>query len=196
MIAQAFAYNGVFFTYALVLVRFYAVPASKVGLHIIPFALGNLLGPVVLGPLFDRVGRRPMMTVTYVGAGLLMALAGIGMAAGWLTAVTQTLLWSVTFFVASAAASSAYLAVSELFPVDLRGMAIAIFYSAGVATGGLVAPALFGALVETGDRGRILDAYLVGAGLMVLAGVMAAILGVPAERKSLEQIAEGGDAGA
>jgi MFS family permease len=190
MVAQAFAYNGVFFTYALVLVRFYGVPASNVGLHIIPFALGNLLGPLVLGRFFDRVGRRPMMAVTYIVAGALMALAGVGIATGRLTAATQTLLWSVTFFVASAAASSAYLAVSELFPVELRGMAIALFYSAGITTGGLVAPALFGALIEGGDRSRVFHAYLVGAGLMVVAGAMAAILGVPAEGRSLEQIAD------
>jgi MFS family permease len=190
MIAQAFAYNGVFFTYSLVLARFYGVPAAHIGFYLIPFAVGNLLGPLVLGRLFDSVGRRPMIAITYVVAGALIALAGVGMAEGWLTAASQTLVWSLAFFVASAAASSAYLTVSELFPVELRGMAIALFYAAGTTAGGLAAPALFGALVETGDRARVLDAYLIGAGLMVVGGTVAAVLGVPAERKSLEQIAE------
>jgi MFS family permease len=190
MIAQAFAYNGVFFTYALVLVRFYGVPASRVGLFLVPFAIGNLLGPLVLGRLFDTVGRRAMIALTYILAGALIAVAGFGMTQGWLTAATQTLLWSIAFFVASAAASSAYLTVSELFPVELRGMAIALFYAVGTTAGGLAAPALFGALVETGDRARVFYAYLVGSALMVLGGIVALVLGVPAERKSLEQIAE------
>jgi len=190
MIAQAFAYNGVFFTYALVLVRFYGVPAGSIGLYLVPFAIANMLGPIVLGGLFDRIGRRPMIATTYMLAGVLIAVAGAGLAGGWLTAVTQTMLWSIAFFVASAAASSAYLTVSEIFPVELRGMAIALFYALGTAAGGAAAPALFGALVQTGERGRVLDAYLVGAVLMELGGIAAAVLGVPAERKSLEQIAE------
>jgi MFS family permease len=189
VIAQAFAYNGVFFTYSLVLVRFYAVPVGSIGLYLIPFAVGNLLGPVVLGPLFDRVGRRPMIAATYIVAAVLIAIAGAGLASGWLDAVTQTIVWSVAFFVASAAASSAYLTVSELFPVELRGMAIALFYAVGTAMGGLAAPAIFGALVQTGERGRVLDAYLVGAALMLAGGIVAAFLGVSAERKSLEEIA-------
>jgi MFS family permease len=189
MIAQAFAYNGIFFTYALVLTRFYGVASDRVGLYLLPFAVGNLLGPIVLGPLFDTVGRRPMIAATYVVAGVLLAVTGWAMASGRLTAATQTAMWCAVFFVASAAASSAYLTVSELFPVELRGMAIALFYAVGTATGGLVAPALFAALVQTGSRGRVLDGYLLGAGLMVAAGLVAAILGVPAERKSLEEIA-------
>jgi MFS family permease len=189
MIAQAFAYNGIFFTYALVLTRFYGVASDRVGLYLLPFAVGNLLGPIVLGPLFDSVGRRPMIAATYVVAGVLLAITGWAMASGWLTAATQTAMWCAVFFVASAAASSAYLTVSELFPVELRGMAIALFYAVGTATGGLVAPALFAALVQTGSRGRVLDGYLLGAALMVAAGLVAAVLGVPAERKSLEEIA-------
>ncbi|HEY8038170.1 MAG TPA: MFS transporter [Polyangiaceae bacterium] len=188
MIAQAFAYNGVFFTYALVLSRFYDVAPARIGLYLIPFAVGNLLGPLVLGRLFDSVGRRPMIAATYFVAALLIALAGWGMAHGWLSAATQTLLWSLAFFVASAAASSAYLTVSELFPVELRGMAIALFYAVGTAAGGLAAPAIFGALVQTGERGQVFDAYLVAAGLMAGGAVVAAMLGVPAERKSLEEL--------
>jgi MFS family permease len=190
MVGQAFAYNGVFFTYALVLGRFYGVPAKNVGFYLIPFAFGNLLGPLVLGRLFDTVGRRPMIATTYVLSGLLIAAAGYGMVRGWLTAETQTIVWCGAFFVASAAASSAYLTVSELFPVELRGMAIALFYAVGTSLGGLAAPALFGALVESGERVRVFYAYLVGAALMVAGGVVAAVFGVPAEGKSLEEIAE------
>ena len=190
IVAQAFAYNGVFFTYSLVLVRFYGVPATKIGLYLIPFAIGNLLGPIVLGGLFDSFGRRRMIAITYILASFLIAFAGFGLAQGWLNAATQTLLWSIAFFVASAAASSAYLTVSELFPVELRGMAIALFYAVGTCTGGLAAPALFGILVQTGDRTRVMYAYLVGAGLMLIGGLVAAVLGVSSERKSLEQIAE------
>jgi MFS family permease len=188
MIAQAFAYNGVFFTYALVLSRFYGVPSGRIGLYLLPFAVGNLCGPLVLGHLFDALGRRVMIAATYGVSGLLIALTGYGLAQGWLTAVTQTALWCIVFFFASAAASSAYLTVSELFPVELRGMAIALFYAAGTAAGGLAAPALFAALLETGDRAHVVVGYLVGAALMVAAAVVAAILGVSAERKSLEAI--------
>jgi len=190
MIAQAFAYNGIFFTYALVLSRFYAVPASKVGLYLLPFAVGNLLGPMFLGHLFDSVGRRKMIAITYSISAVLIAGTGYGLTQGWLTAVSQTVLWCIVFFVTSAAASSAYLTVSELFPVELRGMAIALFYAVGTAAGGLLAPALFGVLVESGSRVRVFVGYLVGAVLMLGAGVVAAVLGVPAERKSLEMLNE------
>ncbi len=190
MIAQAFAYNGVFFTYALVLGRYYGVASDRVGLYLLPFAAGNLLGPLVLGPLFDTWGRRRMIALTYGGSGVFIAITGYALAEGWLTAATQTALWCAVFFVASAAASSAYLTVSELFPVELRGMAIALFYAAGTAAGGLAAPTLFGALIQTGRRSDVLVGYLVGAALMVLAAVAAIVLGVDSEGKSLEQIAE------
>lgn len=190
MIAQAFAYNGVFFTYALVLSKFYGVPGDRIGLYLLPFAAGNLLGPLLLGHLFDSVGRRRMIAVTYALSGLLMAFTGFALTTGWLTAATQTLLWCAVFFVASAAASSAYLTVSELFPVELRGMAIALFYAIGTAAGGLCAPALFGALLATGSRANVFAGYLVGALLMLAAGGVAAIFGVPAEGKSLETISE------
>jgi MFS family permease len=188
MIAQAFAYNGVFFTYALVLGRFYGVPPGRIGLYLLPFAFGNLLGPLCLGRLFDWIGRRTMIATTYVASGLLIALTGLGLARGWLTATSQTAMWCAVFFVASTAASSAYLTVSELFPVELRGMAIALFYAVGTAVGGLAAPALFGALMEGGNRQRVFIGYLVGAALMILAGLVAAILGVRAERRSLEAL--------
>jgi MFS family permease len=188
MVAQAFAYNGVFFTYALVLSKFYGVPSTRIGLYLLPFAAGNLLGPIVLGPLFDTLGRRLMISGTYISSGLLIALTGGGLVQGWLNATTLTLLWCLVFFVASAAASSAYLTVSELFPVELRGMAIALFYAVGTAAGGLVAPALFGALLQTGSRGQVFIGYLIGAVLMVAAGLVAAVLGVAAEGKSLEAL--------
>jgi MFS family permease len=190
MVAQAFAYNGVFFTYALVLARYYGVPGHRVGYYLLPFAAGNLFGPIALGPLFDSWGRRTMITLTFAASGALMALTGYALARGWLNAVTQTAMWCAVFFVASAAASSAYLTVSELFPVELRGMAIALFYAAGTAVGGLGAPALFGALIQTGSRHELFVGYAVGGALMGLGAVAAATLGVSAERKSLEQIAE------
>jgi MFS family permease len=188
MIAQAFAYNGVFFTYALVLSKFYGVPSARIGVFLIPFAFGNLLGPMFLGHLFDRIGRRTMIAATYVGSGVLIAATGYCLARGWLDATALTAMWCLVFFVASAAASSAYLTVSELFPVELRGMAIAFFYAVGTAAGGLAAPSLFGYLVGSGSRQQVFLGYLLGAGLMVAAGGVAALLGVAAERRSLEEL--------
>jgi MFS family permease len=190
MITQAFAYNAIFFTYALVLARFYGVKPQHIGYYILPFSLGNLLGPLLLGHLFDTIGRRVMITTTYAISGLLLAFTGYGFLEGWLTATTQTALWCGVFFVASAAASSAYLTVSELFPVEMRGMAIALFYAIGTGVGGLGAPALFGALIQTGSRARVFEGYLFGAALMIGAAVVAAVLGVSAEGKSLEAISE------
>jgi MFS family permease len=190
MIAQAFAYNAIFFTYALVLGRFYGVPSDRVGLYLLPFAAGNLLGPFVLGRLFDTVGRRRMIALTYGTSGLLLVATGWAFARGWLDATTQTALWCAVFFVASAAASSAYLTVSELFPVELRGLAIAVFFAVGTAAGGLAAPAVFGALIETGSRVQVMKGYLVGGALMLGAAAVAAFLGVAAEGKSLEALAE------
>jgi MFS family permease len=188
MIAQAFAYNGVFFTYPLVLVRFYDVAPGRVALYLLPFAVSNLVGPIVLGSLFDRVGRRIMIALTYSLSGALIVVAGSGLARGWFGAVSQTAVWAAVFFVASAAASSAYLTVSELFPVELRGMAIALFYAVGTAVGGVAAPALFGALLETGSRGLVTLGYFAGAALMMAAGGVAAVWGVSSERRSLETI--------
>jgi MFS family permease len=193
MITQAFAYNAIFFTYALVLARFYGVKPQHIGYYLLPFAIGNLMGPLLLGHLFDTIGRRVMIATTYAISGLLLAFTGYGFLQGWLTATTQTALWCGVFFVASAAASSAYLTVSELFPVEMRGMAIALFYAIGTGVGGLGAPALFGVLIQTGSRARVFEGYLLGAVLMVGAAVVAAVLGVSAEGKSLEAISELGD---
>jgi MFS family permease len=191
MIAQAFAYNAVFFTYALVLTRFYGVAPGKVGLYLLPFAVGNLCGPLVLGPLFDTIGRRKMIASTYGVAAVLLAITGWGFAHGWLDAVTQTVLWCIVFFVASAAASSAYLTVSELFPVELRSMAVAFFYAVGTGVGGLAAPTLFGKLIASGSRSQVFTGYLVGAALMAAAAGVAWWLGISAEGRSLEEITGG-----
>jgi MFS family permease len=189
MIAQAFFYNAIFFTYALTLTRFYAVPAERVGAYLLPFALGNFLGPLVLGRLFDSIGRRPMIAFTYAMSGLLLLATGAAFAHGALDARTHTLCWSISFFFASAAASSAYLTVSELFPLEIRAMAIALFYAVGTGVGGLVAPALFGALIDRGSRDELFAGYALGAGLMLLAALAALWLGVAAERRGLEELA-------
>jgi MFS family permease len=189
MISQAFFYNAIFFTYALVLTRFYGVADARVGLFIFPFAAGNVLGPLLLGPLFDRVGRRVMIATTYGLSGVTLALTGWGFVGGVLDAATQTLAWSVVFFLASAAASSAYLTVSEVFPLQMRAIAISIFYAVGTGIGGFAAPALFGALVATGSRANVFAGYLVGAVLVLIAAVIAWKWAVDAERKPLEEIA-------
>ncbi len=189
MAAQAFCYNAVFFTYALILTRFYNVASGNVGLFILPFALGNFLGPLMLGRLFDTLGRRVMITATYGLSGVLMALTGWMFALGWLDAVQQTIAWTIIFFFASAAASSAYLTVGESFPLEVRAIAIALFYAFGTGVGGVAGPVLFGALIDTGSRMSILYGYLLGGVLMVAAAVVAAFLGVDAERRSLEDIA-------
>lgn len=189
MAAQAFCYNAVFFTYALILTRFYNIPSGNVGLFILPFAIGNFLGPLMLGRLFDTVGRRIMISATYGVSGVLMALTGWLFMLGWLDAVQQTIAWTIIFFVASAAASSAYLTVGESFPLEVRAIAIALFYAFGTGIGGVAGPVLFGALIETGSRLSILYGYLLGGALMVGAAVVAGFLGVNAERRSLENIA-------
>ncbi len=189
MAAQAFFYNAIFFTYALVLTSFYAVPAESVGYYIFPFAVGNFLGPLILGRWFDTIGRRAMIAGTYAVAGLGLLATGYAFANGWLDARTQTLCWSAIFFVASAAASSAYLTVSEIFPLEIRAVAISIFYAVGTGLGGFVGPALFGTLIGTGDRTQLFAGYAFAAVLMCSAAVVAAVLGVDAERKPLEHVA-------
>ncbi len=189
MAAQAFCYNAVFFTYALVLTRFYNISSGDVGLFMLPFAIGNFLGPLVLGRLFDTIGRRIMITATYGVSGVLMALTGWMFALGWLDAMQQTLAWTVIFFVASAAASSAYLTVGESFPLEVRAIAIALFYAFGTGVGGVAGPALFGALIDTGSRVSIFYGYLLGGVLMVGAAVVAGFLAANAERRSLEDVA-------
>ena len=189
MSTQAFFYNAIFFTYALVLMRFYSVPEQNVGGYLLPFALGNVLGPLALGHLFDTIGRKQMITLTYGLAGIFLALTGWLFHTGLLTAQTQTLAWTIIFFVASAAASSAYLTVSEIFPLEIRAMAIAIFFAIGTLVGGVGAPLLFGWIIGTGSRPVLFLGYLLAAALMIFGAAVEAWIGVAAERRSLEHVA-------
>ncbi|HEY1244189.1 MAG TPA: MFS transporter, partial [Hyphomicrobiaceae bacterium] len=189
MASQAFFYNAIFFTYALVLTEFYGVRADHVGWYILPFAAGNFLGPVFLGRLFDTVGRRAMIAFTYAASGVLLAATGWLFERNLLSASSLTACWMVIFFFASAAASSAYLTVSETFPLEIRALAIALFYAVGTGLGGIAGPLLFGALIETGSRAGVFGGYLLGAALMLAAAVVAALWGVAAERKPLESVA-------
>ncbi len=189
MIAQAFFYNAIFFTFALVLTDFYGVAADRIGWYILPFAAGNFLGPLLLGRLFDTLGRRTMIALTYGVSGILLALSGYLFAIGVLSAATQTVAWMVIFFFASAAASAAYLTVSETFPLEVRALAIALFYAIGTGVGGVIGPALFGALIDTGSRNSVFAGYLLGSALMIAAAVIARRYAVAAERRPLETVA-------
>jgi MFS family permease len=188
MASQAFFYNAIFFTYALILTDFYGIRSDQVGWYILPFAVGNFLGPVFLGRFFDTVGRRPMIAGTYAVSGVLLAITGYLFAIEVLSAVQQTVAWMVIFFVASTAASSAYLTVSETFPLEVRALAIAFFYAIGTGIGGVAGPWLFGLLIDSGSRWSVFGGYLFGAVLMLVAAVVAFRYCVPAERKPLEAI--------
>jgi MFS family permease len=189
MTAQAFFYNAIFFTFALVLTDFYGIEASQVGWYILPFAAGNFFGPLVLGRLFDTWGRRPMITLTYGVSGVLLAISGYLFMIGVLDARTQTIAWMVIFFCASPAASAAYLTVSETFPLEVRALAIALFYAVGTGIGGVAGPAMFGALIDTGSRASVFAGYLLGATLMLAASAVAWRYCIAAERRTLESIA-------
>jgi MFS family permease len=189
MAAQAFFYNAIFFTFALVLTDFFGIPANNVGWYLLPFAAGNFLGPLVLGRLFDTLGRRVMITLTYGVSGVLLAASGYLFSIGALSAQGQTIAWMVIFFFASPAASAAYLTVSETFPLEVRALAIALFYAIGTGVGGVAGPALFGALIDTGSRNSVFAGYLFGSALMVVAAIVAWRYAIAAERKSLESVA-------
>jgi MFS family permease len=190
MVTQSFLYNAIFFTYALVLARFYHIPSSQLGLYFFPFAAGNLLGPLLIGHLFDTIGRRKMILFTYGVSGILLAISGVLFDQGALTATTQTILWCVIFFLASAGASSAYLTVSEIFPLEVRAQAISFFFAISQLAGGVAAPTIFGMLIGAGTtRGPLTIGYYIGAALMVAGGLIAWFFGVNAERKPLEAIA-------
>ena len=190
MVAQAFCYNAIFFTYALVLGRFYSVAPEDVGHYLLPFAVGNFLGPLVLGHWFDTWGRRRMIAGTYVLSGVLLAITAVLFVQGVLGAGSLTLAWTLVFFFASPAASSAYLTVSECFPLEVRALAIAFFYALGTAIGGIGAPWLFGVLVGSGARGAVALGYGLGAIMMIAAAAIAWRLGVDAECKPLESVAK------
>lgn len=189
MAAQAFFYNAIFFTYALVLTDFYTIRADHVGWYLLPFAAGNVLGPILLGRLFDTIGRRPMIAASFAVSGVLLGISGWLFAVGVFSATGQTIAWMVIFFFASVAASSAYLTVSETFPLEIRALAIAFFYAIGTGIGGVAGPWLFGLLIDTGSRWSVFAGYLLGAVLMVGAAVVAACWAVAAERKPLETVA-------
>ena len=189
-IGQAFLYNAIFFTYGLVLAEFYGVDSSDIPLYIFPFAAGNFLGPLLLGRLFDSVGRRPMIAATYLLSGALLVISGILFQQGVLNATTQTIAWCVIFFFASAGASAAYLTVSEVFPMETRAMAIAFFVAFGTVIGGTAGPLLFGYLIQSGDASNLLIGFVIGGVLMMLAGLVELAIGVEAARRDLEDIAE------
>jgi MFS family permease len=187
--AQAFFYNAIFFTYALVLTDFFGIASNQVGWYILPFAAGNFLGPLLLGRLFDTLGRRMMIMVTYGLSGVLLALSGYLFSIDVLSAQGQTISWMVIFFFASPAASAAYLTVSETFPIEVRALAIALFYAIGTGIGGVAGPALFGVLIDTGSRASVFGGYLFGAALMIAAAAIAWRYAIAAERQSLESVA-------
>jgi MFS family permease len=184
MIAQSFLYNSVFFTFGLILAHFYQVPDQRVGYYVLPLAIGNFCGPLLLGSLFDTVGRRTMI------AGTLLFATAVLFGSGLLTAVTQTIAWVTIFFFASAAASSAYLTASEIFPLETRALAIACFYAIGTAAGGSIAPSVFGWLIESGSAWRVSAGYMLAALLLLTAAGVEFKFGIDAEGKSLESIAE------
>ncbi len=189
MITQSFLYNAIFFTYAIILQDFYGVPKQSISYYIFPFAIGNLLGPLLIGRLFDTIGRRKMIAGTYMASALLLAVSAWMFQAHMLTSTTQTALWCVIFFIASAAASSAYLTVSEIFPVEMRGQAIALFFAIAQLVGGVTGPYIFGQLAQSRNATWLAYGYAGAAGVMFLGAVVAWFLGVDAEGKSLEAIA-------
>jgi len=189
MITQSFLYNAIFFTYALVLTKFYHVSNNTVPLYGLAFAVGNLAGPLVLGHLFDTIGRKKMISGTYVISGAMLAFSAWLFAAGILSAAGQTFIWIIIFFFASAGASAGYLTVSEIFPIEIRAEALAVFFAIAQIVGA-IGPAFYGALIGNGsNRANLAIGYLVGGGIMILGGVIEAVLGINAEGKSLEAVA-------
>jgi MFS family permease len=190
MITQSFLYNAIFFTSSLVLANFYHVAATNTPYYFFAFAAGNLLGPLTIGRLFDTVGRKVMISSTYIGSGVLLIISAVLFDQGILNATTQTIAWAVIFFFASAGASAGYLTASEVFPLEVRAQAIAVFFAIAQFFGAF-GPQWYGSLIGTGqDRGALLDGYLVGAGLMIIGGLAALFFGVAAEGKSLEDVAK------
>ncbi len=189
MISQSFLYNAIFFTSSLVLVKFYGVSSTSVPLFLIAFAVGNLAGPLTIGHLFDTIGRKIMIAGTYIMSGILLGVSALLFNAGLLTATTQTIAWCVIFFVASPGASAAYLTVSEIFPLEVRAKAIAVFFAIAQCFGA-VGPVFYGALIGDGSQPfKLVIGYLIGAAVMVAGGLVAVVFGVAAEGRSLEDIA-------
>jgi MFS family permease len=188
-IGQAFLYNAITFGYATILTTFFHVPSGHTGYYYAIIAVGNFLGPLTLGRLFDTVGRKPMITGTYGLSGVLLFVTAWQFDAGNLDATTMTVCWTVVLFFASAGASSAYLTVSEIFPMETRAMAIAFFYAIGTGAGGITGPLLFSDLTASGKVGDTVTAFVIGAAIMCAAAIVAALFAVDAEQKGLESIA-------
>jgi MFS family permease len=188
MASQALLYNAVFFTYALILTEFYGVPPEDVGWHLLALVVSNFLGPVLLGHLFDTLGRKFMISITYAISGLLLAIVSYMFERALVSATGQTAGWMLVFFFASTAASSAYLTVGETFPLEMRAVAIAIFYAVGTAVGGVLSPWLFGTLIGTGSRLGVFSGYALASALMIGAAFVESRWGVSAERKPLEEV--------
>ncbi len=190
MVGQSFFFNAVFFTYGLVVKKFFHVSDQRLPLHLLPFALASFFGPIVLGRFFDSVGRKPMIAGTYGISAILLAGTLYPFVSGMLTAKTLDICFTVVFFVASSAASAAYLTVSEIFPLEIRAFAIAIFYAIGTLIGGVGAPLLFGVLIASGSKIHVAIGYGVGAFLMLLGCICEWTIGVEAAGKSLESISK------
>jgi MFS family permease len=189
-VGQAFLYNAITFGYATILIDFFDVPSGQTGYYYAAIALGNFLGPLLLGGLFDTLGRRVMISGTYLLSGALLLVTAALFQAEVLNATTMTLCWCVVLFFASTGASSAYLTVSEVFPIETRAMAIAFFYAIGTAVGGITGPQVFSRMVESGETSKVAIAFSIGAVLMIVAGIVAVFFAVKAERESLENIAK------
>jgi MFS family permease len=190
MVGQAFFFNAVFFTYGLVIKKFFHISDDDLPLHLLPFAIGSFFGPFILGPLFDKIGRKPMIIATYGVAGLLLAATCYPFAHGFLNAKTLGICFTAIFFVASSAASAAYLTISEIFPLEIRAFAIALFYAIGTLLGGVGAPLLFGVLIASDSKAQVAMGYALGAALMLLAALCESFIGVEAAGKSLESVSK------
>jgi MFS family permease len=190
MIGQSFFFNAVFFTYGLVIEKFYKIGAEQLPIHLLPFALGSFFGPLILGRLFDSIGRKPMISATYGISGILLAATAFPFAQGMMSAKTLDIAFTVIFFIASSAASAAYLTVSEIFPLEIRALAIAVFYAIGTLIGGVGAPYLFGVLIASGSAWHVAWGYLLGAVLMIAGAIAELMIGVEAAGKSLESISQ------
>ena len=189
-VGQAFLYNSILFGYATLLTKFFGTPAADAPYYLVAFAAGNLLGPILLAGLFDSVGRKPMITATYILSGVLLLGTAYLFKQHQLTAATLTLCWAVVFFFASAGVSAAYLTVSEIFPMETRALCIALFYAVGTGVGGIIGPQLFAPMVATGKASEVFKALALGAILMIVGGVAELLFGVKAERRRLERIAK------
>ncbi len=189
LVTQAFFYNAIFFTYTIVLSTYFGISNAGSALYLVIFAIGNFLGPLLLGRFFDTVGRVPMISGCFLGSAALLTAAAYAFWLGLMTAVWLTFSFAVIFFFASAAASAGYLTVSEIFPLEIRAMAIAFFYACATGIGGIVGPILYGSVIQEGARTPLFYGYLIGAGLMALGGLTEIVFGVRAERQSLEDIA-------